>query len=299
VLLIILLGCSLYNNNHIKPGWEPPEIRLAAGAAWGPHDWIVFTYTDSGMFLVKSDGGDLHLVTEYCFENPDWFPDGKWFVANDLGGRIFKISIDGDSIIQITQQGRKFYPSVSPDGKKIAFSTPDSDSIGPRGLRILDLETMEEKFVFPYGFDPSWSPDGHKLVFCGWIQEGDQWIGGDLGSVVVVDTSGKNPQIIHLSEEGNGVESPSFSPNGSKIVFRKPYAWGGGVGQIWIVNSSGNYSTKLTKRGGRWPAWSPDGSKIVYTRYSLNEPYQKASGDLFIMNADGSGKRRLTFFNQN
>jgi Tol biopolymer transport system component len=41
--------------------------------------------------------------------------------------------------------------------------------------------------------------------------------------------------------------------------------------------------------GGRSPAWSPDGSKIAFISSTLHTP-----ADLWVMNADGSGARRLT-----
>ncbi len=295
----------------------PPGIDAAGEADWGCDDWIVFRYEpwyvedgetlyveeSSVLWLIRPDGKGLHSIGEpetpdgvWIGDKPQWSPDGNWIAVNDLLDRIWLISADGDSLVQITTEGKKLYPSFSPDGNRLAFSTPDSDAIGPRGIRILDIETKEEKFVYPYGIDPSWSPDGNKLVFRGWVFEDDQWIGGTGGSVVIVDTSGGNPQMVHFDDTGGGVESPSFSPDGSKIVFRKPYAWGGGVGQIWVVNVDGSDAKKLTTEGGRWPSWSPDGSKIVYTRYSLDDPDQEGSGELYIMNADGSGKKRITFF---
>jgi Tol biopolymer transport system component len=39
---------------------------------------------------------------------------------------------------------------------------------------------------------------------------------------------------------------------------------------------------------GNWPSWSPDAERIVYTVYSASE-----AGRLYVMNADGSGRRRL------
>ncbi|MYG81599.1 MAG: hypothetical protein F4187_07480 [Gemmatimonadetes bacterium] len=37
-----------------------------------------------------------------------------------------------------------------------------------------------------------------------------------------------------------------------------------------------------------WPAWSPDGSRIAYTAFFTG------NGDIYVMNADGSGVTRLT-----
>jgi Tol biopolymer transport system component len=42
-------------------------------------------------------------------------------------------------------------------------------------------------------------------------------------------------------------------------------------------------------------AWSPDGSEIVFTRYTTVRIHgkPKSSGDLYVINADGSGLRPL------
>ncbi|MGB7062037.1 MAG: hypothetical protein WBF13_06750 [Candidatus Zixiibacteriota bacterium] len=46
---------------------------------------------------------------------------------------------------------------------------------------------------------------------------------------------------------------------------------------------------QLASAGADYPAWSPDGEEIVYT--DVRGEY----GRLFIMKADGSDKRQLTF----
>lgn len=55
---------------------------------------------------------------------------------------------------------------------------------------------------------------------------------------------------------------------------------------IHLMNAGGSDRKRLAE--GNWPSWSPDGGKIVYTVYSAND-----QGRLFVMNADGSGRRRL------
>jgi TolB protein len=44
------------------------------------------------------------------------------------------------------------------------------------------------------------------------------------------------------------------------------------------------------ERAALWPRWSPDGKRIVYQ----SGPPDILLGQIWVMNADGSGKRRLT-----
>ncbi|MBI5576056.1 MAG: PD40 domain-containing protein [Deltaproteobacteria bacterium] len=56
-----------------------------------------------------------------------------------------------------------------------------------------------------------------------------------------------------------------------------------------IVMSAFNPANSAEPNGGRSPVHSPDGSKIAFLSSTLHTP-----ADLWVMNADGSGKRRLT-----
>jgi Tol biopolymer transport system component len=298
VLLIVLVVFSTVGT--CKKNWETqPGSKSAYSSAWGASNWIVFCYPDSGLWVVRPDGTELHQLTPLHLMDPSWSPDGKWIAASSADGRIWLIDAAGDSSLAITQSGVNWFPTFSPDGRKLAFSTPDSDALGPRGLRVLDLEDNVERHVFSYGIDPSWSPSGDKLAFRGWIFLNGNWIGGGTGCLAMVDTSGANARIVFDPPGDGGLETPSFAPNGERILFRTPYFWSAGVGQIWVINSDGSDATRLTKCGGCWPAWSPDGMKIVYTRLSYDAPTQEGSGDLYVMNADGSHARRLTFFSFN
>ena len=78
--------------------------------------------------------------------------------------------------------------------------------------------------------------------------------------------------------------------------------WGGdyktGFG-INIMNSDGSNRTRLAGDNPNRPFftcdWSPDGTKITYT-YQTYQPENRGAlrDDVYVMNADGSGKINLT-----
>lgn len=82
----------------------------------------------------------------------------------------------------------------------------------------------------------------------------------------------------------NPERNPAVSPDGSRIAYE--YARG-----IWVMNANGTAPRMLTDGTPEDldPAWSPDGVRIVFSR--------RLGGDneIFTMNADGTGLRRLTF----
>tara|TARA_R110000782_G_scaffold54637_8_gene115490 strand:- start:29442 stop:32936 length:3495 start_codon:yes stop_codon:yes gene_type:complete len=78
---------------------------------------------------------------------------------------------------------------------------------------------------------------------------------------------------------------PSISPDGKEIVF----SW---RGDLWRVGVEGGEAVRLTAHPAieRATAWSPDGAWIAF------ESNRSGGGqDIFVMRADGSGVRRVTF----
>ena len=71
------------------------------------------------------------------------------------------------------------------------------------------------------------------------------------------------------------VNSPSWSPDGSKIVYAS-------LGDVWTVNEGGRNPTRLTWRAAvTGPAWSPDGSRIA------SADWGNAQEDIHVMDARG------------
>ena len=79
---------------------------------------------------------------------------------------------------------------------------------------------------------------------------------------------------IRLTDNNSEDYSPSFSPDGTKIVFASNRASGGGSSEIYVMNANGSQQTRLTFDGpfasNNSPAWSPDGERIVFSSRGSN-----------------------------
>lgn len=72
--------------------------------------------------------------------------------------------------------------------------------------------------------------------------------------------------------------------------------------EVWVMNADGTGQTRLTPIGDVESAWSPDSITIAFTPQVTGEQWGVPPGEsnglicgnVFLMNADGSGVRRLT-----
>jgi tol-pal system beta propeller repeat protein TolB len=107
--------------------------------------------------------------------------------------------------------------------------------------------------------------------------------------VYVVSVPGGRPRRV-AGRAGRDDFAPAWSPNGKLIAYRANPARGD-ESDIIVVAATGSTPRNLTNSPGvaDWsPAWSPDGRTIAF--FSM----RTGGRDLWLMRADGSGKRRLT-----
>ena len=94
----------------------------------------------------------------------------------------------------------------------------------------------------------------------------------------------------------NSCGNAALSPDGAYIVFDAhsddTLDSGDGKWEIYKMNIANRSIVRLTyNTRDDWGArWSPDGTKIIFLGSGLNN----TGYELYVMNADGSGKKQLT-----
>jgi Tol biopolymer transport system component len=212
-------------------------------------------------------------------------------------GSIYTMSADGSNVIHVLggldEPGG---PVLSPDGTTIAFT--DWTYVPSQGKTIQHLFVVDANGGVAtdklpnYSSDmafPAWSADGTRLLFAG--------SDGSSDGVLAGTTSYPSSDSWSLRYNGLDVRASdlSFSADGQKAVFTRRGA-DAGVYVGAVADVGGNWVfTSLTKVYGaagvayRHPVLSPDGRKIVFA-----SEIDDASGEIYVMNADGTGLRRLT-----
>ena len=119
--------------------------------------------------------------------------------------------------------------------------------------------------------EPSFAPDGQRLVFCVWTE----------GLYIMnLDGSGRR-RIVGDSE----ATFPDWSPDGTKILFHSTRG-GSNRFDIYVVDADGGNERMVTD--GEQPAWAPDSGRLAYKGCIGNDC------GIMVVNLDGRGKRRLT-----
>ena len=243
---------------------------------------------ESEIWMVNADGSKNRFLMKGS--SPVWSPDGKRiaFVAEGTprGAQIFVRWMDTGEASQITRVDRSpFNINWSPDGKRIAFNmlVPARNDMRvnmpprPEGARWIEPPRVINRLNYRAD-NQGWTPEGFTHIF------------------VVQDTGGTPRQLTDGDYNHN---EPNWMPDSSTLVFsatRKPEAeYLRGGSEIYSLNIAGGQIKPLTDRDGTDtnPTISPNGKLIAYTGNDQNDNTYNVS-KLYLMNADGSGKRVLT-----
>lgn len=102
--------------------------------------------------------------------------------------------------------------------------------------------------------------------------------------------------ITQLTNIAGGNQSPSYSPDGSKIVFGSRRTRPGSTNDLYVMNADGSNQVGLGIPGTfatESPSFNHDGTRIVYFAGRLTGSTSNTQ-DIYTINPDGTNETRLT-----
>ena len=243
----------------------------------------------SGFFVFLLIGAITGTNTLATYHKPQIaFTSGK-----DGNSEIYVMDADGKNQRRLTHHpADDGWPSWSPDGQKIAFSSYRNggniqifvmDSDGQNPIRLTN-EANDK--------NPAWSPDGKKIAFDGY---GEKGLPGAVWTIqiYVMDSDGKNRKRLTDGPAHN--LNPSWSPDSQRIAFESTRHV---ATEIYVMNADGTKQERLTNNGvaDEDPSWSPDGQKIAFSSslVFVGADAQEGDYEIYVMDINGANRRMLT-----
>ncbi len=191
------------------------------------------------------------------------------------GGHVWTIGADGKGARILVRNA--YAPAWSPDGSKLAFVSGRSGDEELYVARANGAGVVRLTRLRGPDLSPAWSSDGKRLA---WSHDAEIW---------TMNADGSNTRrVVARAKRWHEHYSPAW--HGSTIVYASSRVSAFNT-ELFAVPAK---RLTFTKGGDTvlgddsMPDFSPDGKRIFFTS---NRDQQ---GEIYVMNANGSGQKRLT-----
>jgi TolB protein len=208
---------------------------------------------------------------------------------------IFTIKPSGRGRVRVTHdKAHQEHFSFAPNGKKIAYSAPDSHSEAIIGTADEEIYTMNvgggSRFQLTnnnnrHDIAPAYSPDGKRIAY----EVGD--LGLENANIYTINATGGKP--VKLTPNKTHGSYPDYSPSGKRIAY---VGSDGHDSEIYTISATGGKPFQVThnRTADASPSYSPSGKRIAYVG-----SHGHGHTEIYTINAGGGDKFQVTNTNAN
>ena len=198
-------------------------------------------------------------------EQPTLSPDGRWIAyAHPAGDAedIFLAGVGGTNAINLTgasgADSINNWPAFSPDGERLTFWSSRNGG----GIHVMGRTGESPRRLTDFGDQPSWFPDGRRIVFCTNAVD-TPLVRSGTGQLWTVGAEGGKPAQI---EGPFDVMTPRVSPNGRRIAYWGFPSESDPNREIWTIPVAGGTPVRVASDPAvDWnPVWAPDGRSLYF-----------------------------------
>ena len=238
-------------SGHARPVWDGlSHDQQEAWAIFGPYP--NFDWTPDSKAVVVWAQGKLWRV-DMASGAPANIPFTAEVEQTVLPALRFAQPLDGDSFAPKMIRD----VATSPDGKTLVFH-----AVGQLWTKALPGGEPRRLTADGANFEyqPSFSPDGRKLLYTTWSDE-------DMGAIRELDLA--SGQSRALTTQPGFYYGPRYSPDGSRIVYSRQGGSGltgslwSGVRGVFVMPAAGGDAVQVAKNGAD-PQFSADGKRVYF-----------------------------------
>jgi Tol biopolymer transport system component len=239
--------------------WSPDGERLALASGSPAH-----------LYTVNRDGTSLRQITFTGGDQlaPEWSPDGRQIAYRQqtiFCNELWIVDADGANQHQIPVPSGMCNLAWSPDGKRIAFWSPNRGAVQTSGIWLVNSDGSDVRPLTPNcsvdgvcGGDrfyryPVWSPDGHRLAF------GSTGVVGYPSSLHLVEADGSNALEVATGPCcTETVVDAAWSPSGARLAFTSRKEAPFFYASIVVASAAGADTVTISAAESvRMPRWRP------------------------------------------
>ena len=309
--LLIMSGCKERETG--SPEFEIASVEVSPDYIAVGNKTLLKALTDRGM-VTSHDSRYRWQIEEASGLIKDTLTHDYrlyWTAPSESGEYIHSVTMETQSGEPLSEN-YSFSVMVDPGHLKNGNTIVFSKRVEGAGNQIFTMDEDESNLkqltsILPgSAIKPSWSPDGNQILFTSHKNGTSHSF-----AIWIMEADGSNQRILYSPDPDNPNELPiqgsfpRWSPDGTKVVFE--LCWSCGWSDGYSIGVFDRLTMEFTRTTKHWeilghpasdykPFWSSDGKQIAFAsdRDYVTGDSLRYRTDLYIINANGSGLKRIT-----